>query len=163
MLPEYLQFNTVEIGRDWSLFTSNKKRKIINHAMKTPAIQNDFSYYRRTMTRQRMSSQDGLLLTDTREVTNELANRMSLFYAHATPMLKVLSEATTRFVAEPPHPYSSFLSYSLSRTFPSLYVCHQQPVDTIYGQTWFTVATNIFTTYKGHTLTPFDRETSAVF
>lgn len=25
---------------------------------------------------------------------------MSLFYAHATPMLKVLSDATTRFVAE---------------------------------------------------------------
>lgn len=34
------------------------------------------------------------------EVPNELANRMSLFYAHATPMLKVLSDATTRFVAE---------------------------------------------------------------
>nr|CAD7202977.1 unnamed protein product [Timema douglasi] len=74
--------------------------KFDEHKMKTPAIQNDFSYYRRTMTRQRMSSQDGLLLTDTREVTNELANRMSLFYAHATPMLKVLSEATTHFVAE---------------------------------------------------------------
>lgn len=31
---------------------------------------------------------------------NELANKMSLFYAHATPMLKVLSDATMRFVAE---------------------------------------------------------------
>lgn len=30
----------------------------------------------------------------------ELANRMSLFYAHATPMLKVLSEATSQFVAD---------------------------------------------------------------
>lgn len=68
--------------------------------MKTPAIQNDFSYYRRTITRQRMSSTDGFEHLDTREVTNELANHMSLFYAHATPMLKVLSEATTRFVAE---------------------------------------------------------------
>jgi len=34
------------------------------------------------------------------EVSNELANHMSLFYANATPMLRVLSEATTRFVAE---------------------------------------------------------------
>lgn len=68
--------------------------------MKTPAIQNDFSYYRRTITRQRMSSHNGFEHLDTREVTNELANRMSLFYAHATPMLKVLSEATTMFVQE---------------------------------------------------------------
>jgi hypothetical protein len=68
--------------------------------MKTPAIQNDFSYYRRTITRQRMSSHSGFEHLDTREVTNELANRMSLFYAHATPMLKVLSEATSMFVKE---------------------------------------------------------------
>ncbi|XP_063234676.1 CYFIP-related Rac1 interactor B [Bacillus rossius redtenbacheri] len=78
--------------------------KFDEHKMKTPAIQNDFSYYRRTMMRRRLSAHDeGLSAEDvmaTREVTNELANRMSLFYAHATPMLKVLSEATTRFVAE---------------------------------------------------------------
>jgi hypothetical protein len=75
----------------------------MNHVfvqMKTPAIQNDFSYYRRTITRQRMSSHNGFEHHDTREVTNELANRMSLFYAHATPMLKVLSEATSMFVKE---------------------------------------------------------------
>lgn len=33
-------------------------------------------------------------------VSIELANRMSLFYAHATPMLKVLSEATSKFVSD---------------------------------------------------------------
>lgn len=32
------------------------------------------------------------------EVNNEMANRMSLFYAEATPMLKTLSNATTNFV-----------------------------------------------------------------
>lgn len=32
------------------------------------------------------------------EVNNELANRMSLFYANATPMLKTLSDATSKFV-----------------------------------------------------------------
>lgn len=69
--------------------------------MKTPAIQNDFSYYRRTLTKQRMSVlQDGYQFEDSKEITNEMAYRMSLFYAHATPMLKVLSEATTRFVLE---------------------------------------------------------------
>ncbi|KDR17574.1 protein FAM49B isoform X1 [Zootermopsis nevadensis] len=74
--------------------------KFDEYKMKTPAIQNDFSYYRRTITRQRMSSYNGFEHHDTREVTNELANRMSLFYAHATPMLKVLSEATSMFVKE---------------------------------------------------------------
>lgn len=66
--------------------------------MKTPAIQNDFSYYRRTIARQRMStSDDG---GEAMEVNTELANRMSLFYAHATPMLRVLSDAVSHFVSE---------------------------------------------------------------
>lgn len=34
------------------------------------------------------------------EVDNELANRMSLFYASATPMLKMLSDATSKFVSD---------------------------------------------------------------
>lgn len=34
------------------------------------------------------------------EVNNELANRMSLFYASATPMLKMLSDATSKFVSD---------------------------------------------------------------
>ena len=34
------------------------------------------------------------------EVNNELANRMSLFYANATPMLKTLSDGTTKFVSD---------------------------------------------------------------
>lgn len=62
--------------------------------MKTPAIQNDFSYYRRTVSRQRMDYNNQML------ISTELANRMSLFYAHATPMLKVLSEATSKFVQD---------------------------------------------------------------
>lgn len=62
--------------------------------MKTPAIQNDFSYYRRTVSRQRIENTAQML------VSTELANRMSLFYAHATPMLKVLSEATSKFVRD---------------------------------------------------------------
>lgn len=62
--------------------------------MKTPAIQNDFSYYRRIVSRQRHDNPSLLL------VSSELANRMSLFYAHATPMLKVLSESTSKFVQD---------------------------------------------------------------
>ena len=34
------------------------------------------------------------------DVNNEMASHMSLFYAHATPMMKMLSDATTRFVSE---------------------------------------------------------------
>lgn len=63
--------------------------------MKTPAIQNDFSYYRRTVMRQKMIG-----VAEEGTVNSELANRMSLFYAHATPMLKVLSEATSQFVQD---------------------------------------------------------------
>jgi hypothetical protein len=68
--------------------------------MKTPAIQNDFSYYRRTMARQRMGSLDDNTPESAREVSTELANRMSLFYANATPMLRVLSDAVSQFVTQ---------------------------------------------------------------
>lgn len=102
--------------------------------MTNPAIQNDFSYYRRTISRNRINNLQvrGLCcspvaspggsqgwewlggggsgtpvtpitppqLDAESEVNNEMANRMSLFYAEATPMLKTLSNATTKFVSE---------------------------------------------------------------
>ncbi|BFZ17057.1 hypothetical protein BsWGS_20096 [Bradybaena similaris] len=67
--------------------------------MTTPAIQNDFSYYRRTLSRKKMANEDELLPGDD-QVSNELANRMSLFYAQATPMLQSISDATAQFVTQ---------------------------------------------------------------
>ncbi|XP_072296542.1 CYFIP-related Rac1 interactor B-like [Eucyclogobius newberryi] len=67
--------------------------------MTTPAIQNDFSYYRRTISRMKINK---LTEESQNEVNNELANRMSLFYACSTPMLKTLSDATNKFVSENP-------------------------------------------------------------
>ncbi|XP_073997567.1 CYFIP-related Rac1 interactor B [Rhodnius prolixus] len=90
--------------------------KFDEYKMKTPAIQNDFSYYRRTMNRrqrlwssdcgttgERVGRQQDPLLSccgGSEEVSSDLANRMSLFYAHATPMLRVLTEATANFVQQ---------------------------------------------------------------
>ncbi|XP_043920771.1 CYFIP-related Rac1 interactor A isoform X1 [Protopterus annectens] len=65
--------------------------------MRNPAIQNDFSYYRRTISRNRINN---LNLDIENDVNNEMANRMSLFYAEATPVLKTLSNATSSFVSE---------------------------------------------------------------
>ncbi|XP_067317731.1 CYFIP-related Rac1 interactor A-like isoform X4 [Anolis sagrei] len=75
-----------------SAFTSSPSDLMTN-----PAIQNDFSYYRRTISRNRINN---LQLDVESEVNNEMANRMSLFYAEATPMLKTLNNATTKFVSE---------------------------------------------------------------
>jgi len=62
--------------------------------MGNPNIQNDFSYYRRTLSRMRMSNpnQQNVVVHD------ELANRMSLFYAHSTPMTKSLIDSSTALV-----------------------------------------------------------------
>lgn len=69
--------------------------------MKTPAIQNDFSYYRRTLMRHRiMQEMDADSSAQVKDLNNDMANRMSLFYANATPMLRVLSDTTSRFVSE---------------------------------------------------------------
>lgn len=61
--------------------------------MTNPAIQNDFSFYRRMRNRVKTH-----LEAEEHEVSNEVANRMSMFYALPTPMLKMLSNAVTGFV-----------------------------------------------------------------
>ncbi|KAF2367128.1 Protein of unknown function DUF1394 [Trinorchestia longiramus] len=76
--------------------------------MTTPAIQNDFSYYRRTIMRTRLDSsaaQDINLGDSDDELSSvkfdhQTANKMSLFYAYPTPMLRVISEATSKFVSD---------------------------------------------------------------
>jgi hypothetical protein len=62
--------------------------------MVNPAIQNDFSYYRRTLNRMKLSQKDLNI-----KIRDELANRMSLFFAYPTPMMKVLSETTVKFLS----------------------------------------------------------------
>ena len=74
---------------------------IYSFQMNNPAIQNDFSYFRRTMSRRGMNSaSSGINYDEGKCVSTELANEMSLFYAESTPMLMTLSNATTRFVQE---------------------------------------------------------------
>ncbi|KAF9578984.1 Protein fam49a, partial [Lunasporangiospora selenospora] len=65
--------------------------------MKTPQIQNDFSYYRRCLSRGKLSNE-----TDLKSAMNEdeLANRISMFYANATPMLRTVTDVTTEFVTQ---------------------------------------------------------------
>ncbi|KYR01262.1 FAM49 family protein [Tieghemostelium lacteum] len=62
--------------------------------MVNPAIQNDFSYYRRTLNRMKLTKKDANI-----KIRDELANRMSLFFAYPTPMMKVLSETTVKFLS----------------------------------------------------------------
>ncbi|XP_054624712.1 CYFIP-related Rac1 interactor B-like isoform X2 [Dunckerocampus dactyliophorus] len=75
--------------------------------MTIPAIQNDFSYYRRTISRMRINN---MCADADNEVNNELANRMSLFYACATPMLKTLSDATSKFVSDVSAPHDVIMT-----------------------------------------------------
>ena len=67
--------------------------------MNNPAIQNDFSYYRRTKNRKKMEDQDVMINGDL-ELPDDVANRMSLFYANPTPMLNTLTNATTKFTTQ---------------------------------------------------------------
>ncbi|KAI9257892.1 hypothetical protein BY458DRAFT_518448 [Sporodiniella umbellata] len=61
-----------------------------------PTVQNDFSFYRRTLQKGRQISQEGV--SDLRSAMDEddLANRISLFIAYATPMLKSLIDTLTK-------------------------------------------------------------------
>lgn len=67
--------------------------------MTNPAIQNDFSYYRRVLSRVKSgSSRVKDVGEQNSELTEEVANRMSFFYAYPTPMMKILID--TSFKAE---------------------------------------------------------------
>jgi len=58
--------------------------------MTNPAIQNDFSYYRRILNRIKLSNKRDAGIT----VNDELANSMSLFFAYPTPMMNTVIRAT---------------------------------------------------------------------
>ncbi|KAI9254948.1 hypothetical protein EDC94DRAFT_636300 [Helicostylum pulchrum] len=80
--------------------------------IRNPTLQNDFSFYRRTLQRGRSnpvvvaknssssSSSSNNSGSDLRSAINEddLANRISLFIAYPTPMLKCVIETTTKYV-----------------------------------------------------------------
>lgn len=71
---------------------------VFKFQMRTPAIQNDFSYYRRVLMREGASVHS---FTDQDEDSNSnlnVANKVSLFYAEATPMLRTLSNVTSQFL-----------------------------------------------------------------
>jgi len=63
--------------------------------MTNPSIQNDFSYYRRLLSRVKNNYK---INKQTIPVNDELANRMSLFYAYSTPMFKAVTDSTLTFV-----------------------------------------------------------------
>eukprot|EP01125_Pyxidicula_operculata_P002489 TRINITY_DN1234_c0_g1_i1.p1 TRINITY_DN1234_c0_g1~~TRINITY_DN1234_c0_g1_i1.p1 ORF type:complete len:320 (+),score=58.59 TRINITY_DN1234_c0_g1_i1:925-1884(+) len=58
-----------------------------------PSIQNDFSYYRRSLSRMKLNNKAGDI-----KIKDELANRMSLFFAYPTPVMKVLTDTTVSFL-----------------------------------------------------------------
>jgi len=64
--------------------------------MLNPAIQNDFSYYRRSLNRMKLSKKHHGEIT----IKDELANRMSLFFAYPTPMMNVVNETTANFLSQ---------------------------------------------------------------
>jgi len=55
--------------------------------MAMPMIQDDFSYYRRTLHRRNITIRDEL-------------NRMSLFFAYPTPMMNVVNQTTVKFLSQ---------------------------------------------------------------
>lgn len=66
--------------------------------MRTPSIQNDFSYYRRMLMRQGISKRSKKDEDENSNTNVDVANKVSLFYAEATPMLRTLSDVTSTFL-----------------------------------------------------------------
>ncbi|KAJ1973218.1 hypothetical protein H4R35_004231 [Dimargaris xerosporica] len=65
--------------------------------MANPSIQNDFSYYRRTLHRLKKSTNPQL---SDHLIPDGVTNSMSLFYAYPNPMLRLVIDAITVFVTK---------------------------------------------------------------
>uniref|UniRef100_A0A914HBU0 CYRIA/CYRIB Rac1 binding domain-containing protein n=1 Tax=Globodera rostochiensis TaxID=31243 RepID=A0A914HBU0_GLORO len=65
--------------------------------MNTPALQNDFSFFRRVISRSETAAREA-----EGDCSLELANTISLFLASPTPMLNALTNSTTGFVRDHP-------------------------------------------------------------
>lgn len=70
--------------------------------MRNPTMQNDFSYYRRMLQRGRYGTAPDESTSDLRSAMDQSdeANRISLFIAYPTPMLKCVIDTTTEFVTK---------------------------------------------------------------
>jgi len=102
--------------------------------MVNPAIQNDFSYYRRTLNRMKLSKKEPNI-----KIRDELANRMSLFFAYPTPMMKVLSETTVKFLA--PNLGSGVPLENVTTALSTMAnICH----DMVHNKKFSTDGTNMF-------------------
>ncbi|KAJ2487326.1 hypothetical protein EV174_000602 [Coemansia sp. RSA 2320] len=65
--------------------------------LSVPAIQNDFSYYRRTLPRM-VKSQDEAIVSNV--IPQDVSNRMTLFYAYHNPMVKTVVESASQFAKD---------------------------------------------------------------
>src|SRR3990167_3785705 len=63
--------------------------------MVNPAIQNDFSFYRRSRNQRRLQKDD-----IGSNIQEEVTNRMSLFYAYPTPMMNSIKETIVKFLGQ---------------------------------------------------------------
>lgn len=91
--------------------------------MTKPAIQNDFSYYRRVLSRMRNKDETGT--KKKRKVDEDLANTMTFFFAYPSPMTKILIDATLKTANERLNSESLINGLSLLAN-----VCYSNIVDT---------------------------------
>lgn len=66
--------------------------------MSNPAISNDLSHYRRSMSSVKLRNVNGST-GNKFGISEGIAGQMSIFYAHPTPMLNVLSSITCKYVS----------------------------------------------------------------
>ncbi|CAH1762566.1 10140_t:CDS:2 [Entrophospora sp. SA101] len=91
-LKRYFEFSALLENAFPELFTV-----LCEGNMRTPSIQNDFSYYRRTLSRGKLAIETDL---KTDMIEDELANKISLFYAYPTPMLKMVTDVTAHLMTK---------------------------------------------------------------
>ncbi|XP_041378853.1 CYFIP-related Rac1 interactor B-like [Gigantopelta aegis] len=97
--------------------------------MNNPQIQNDFSYYRRTLNRRKMEDVTMGIAggSDQLDLPDDVANRMSLFYANPTPILHGLAGATSRLLDENPNITLDHMTECLSTMASVCRVINENP------------------------------------
>ncbi|ELP85147.1 hypothetical protein EIN_081790 [Entamoeba invadens IP1] len=114
-----LQATTVQIMEliDFAIQFDNKK-------LMNPGLQNDFSYYRRSVGKMKQKHREDVVLRD------DVTNQISMFFAFAAPMVLCLSETATESVKGGTNleNFASFLSVVASSCCGSAMVKGQDAV-----------------------------------
>lgn len=90
-MNETFEMNVILLAKIFDFAFHFDEKKMVK-----PAIQNDFSYYRRVLGRMKNASKKSKKKSKNNKVDEDIANKMSFYFAYPTPVMKSLIDTVVQ-------------------------------------------------------------------